>query len=60
MANLLYFDLTVCNSLQPGIMNLSSISAGVAGLQGEQSNDIKYARPVEKAGGECVPLAVES
>ena len=55
-----YFDLTVRNSLQPGIINLSSISAGVAGLQGEQSKDSKYANTVEKAGGEFVPLAVET
>ena len=46
-----YFDLTVRNSLQP---------AGVAGLQGEQSKDSKYASTVEKAGGEFVPLAVET
>ena len=55
-----YFDLTVRNSLQPGIINLSSISAGVAGLQGEQSKNSKYASTVEKAGGEFVPLAVET
>ena len=52
-----YFILTVHNSLQPGIINLSW---DVAGLQGEQSKYIKYARPVQKAGGEIVPLAVET
>ena len=30
------------------------------GLQGEQSKDSKYSNTVEKAGGEFVPLAVET
>ena len=54
-----YFDVSIRSPLNPGNVNLSSSSAGSAGLQGEVEKDAKHADQVENAGGVFVPLIVE-
>ena len=55
-----YFDITIRNTTQPGLISSASSNAGAAAASGESSKDAKYNASVSAAGGVFIPLAVET
>ena len=53
-----YFDTSVRNSLTPG--NITSLTAGVAGLRGEAFKDAKHFSEVEGTGAVFIPLVTDA
>ena len=53
-----YFDISVCNPLTPG--NITSFTAGAAGLRGEAYKDAKHFSEVEGAGAVFIPLVTDA
>ena len=55
-----YFNVSVCSTAQPAHISSPAFSAGVAAAAGEVAKDAKHLAIVEKAGGDFIPLVVES
>ncbi len=46
-----FFDVLICNTLQPGKILTAAVSAGAIAEQGEMSKDSKHLQSVEAVGG---------
>jgi len=55
-----YFDVSVRSTTQSYHISSSASCAGVAAAAGEVAKDTKHLAMVEKAGGDFIPLVVES
>ncbi len=55
-----FFDVSICNTLQPGKISTAAVSAGAIAEQGEMSKDSKHLQSVEAVGGSFYPLVVET
>ena len=55
-----YFDVSVHSTTQPAHISSSASCAGVAAAAGEVAKDAEHFAIVEKAGGDFIPLVVES
>ena len=55
-----FFDISVCNSLQPSYLSIAACSAGAAGEAGEMEKDSKYDSRISASGALFFPLIVES
>ena len=55
-----FFDVSVCNTLQPGKISTAAVNAGAIVGQGEISKDNKHLPAIEAIGGTFYPLVVET
>ena len=55
-----YYDVSVRSTTQPVHISFSASFAGVVAAAGEVAKDAKHLATVEKAGGDFIPLVVES
>ena len=55
-----YIDVSVHSTTQPAHVSSSTSCAGVAATAGEMAKDAKHLTILEKAGGDFIPLVVES